>query len=517
MRSHNVSNFHMKRIYVFFIVLAVILHFVAAVYSVGFYHPDEQYQVVEFAAYKVGLVPQKSLMWEYEARARPWFQPMIVSLLLRLFQSAGIRDIFQNLLLLRLCISLLSLLCSVILGLCVLRWIPPGKIRTVTLFAVFFAFFAPMLHARLSAENFSSGLLITVIGLVTLVKTSVLAGSDGRSHVARIVVGLLLGATFLVRYQMATMIVGIIVWLMLVNRIKIFHVLEIGAVFLCMCYVGLFVDRWGYGEWALSLWQNFHAVFFIQTRPSNEIYPWWYYLQLYWQEFAGPIGVALLVLPMLLWFLEPLHILSLATIPFIVFNFLTPHKEARYLFPFIYLSPVMIGISIWKLSTLHKLQFLKTKQFKTFAAIVCIIIFLVNVVLLAVNTVLPQTENVFLLQEIHNHVPAGSTIYWESVSDPFMFCNAIPLSLYYSSKYYPNKIQSFDELKRIVREHSDPVYYWNTGDTVTDESFIQKYCTTVAVDSIIRFIPPQAEMIIIGPQLKDLRRSNVVYRCQSGG
>ena len=49
---------------------AFLIYLVAAWFSVGHYHDDEYYQILDFAAYKLGFEMQNKVMWEYEAAIR---------------------------------------------------------------------------------------------------------------------------------------------------------------------------------------------------------------------------------------------------------------------------------------------------------------------------------------------------------------------------------------------------------------------------------------------------------------
>ena len=57
------------------ILAAIVL--VTAWFSETFYFPDEHYQILEFMAFKLGITPAAELPWEFSARIRPWFQPLI--------------------------------------------------------------------------------------------------------------------------------------------------------------------------------------------------------------------------------------------------------------------------------------------------------------------------------------------------------------------------------------------------------------------------------------------------------
>jgi len=505
----------MNKTFLAMILMALILHMIACVYSVGFYHPDEHYQIVEFAAYKVGLVQQQDLAWEYFSRSRPWIQPFLMSVVFRMLMSIGVHNVFVSLLVLRIIISLLSIISFILLGLCTLKWIPNKRIRNITLFALLFAFYIPVLHARLSSENFSAFFIITTIGILSLSKPSSLSGNSIKSFLIRFFVGSMLGMAFVVRYQMIFMVIGIFAWLMVVKKIKLRHFLEISSAFIFIFFISIYADHWGYGVWTLSIWNQFKIMFITKNYPSNQSYPWWFYSVMYWREFSGPLGLTLLIFPLLLWCLAPYQILTFATIPFILFHFFIPHKEVRYLFPYIYLAPIMIGVSMWELLKRKCLKFLYQKTIRGILYGLVFVLLIINAGLLVVNMLVPQTDNVFFLQAIHDHVPIGNNIYWESNTNPFTL-DGLPLMFFYSSQYFPVQVGSFKGLKTLAVDNkiNTPIYYWRATKIETEVANIGEYCTLLVIDPITKYIPQRyANHLIFGWQIT-LHKPNRLYRCQ---
>src|SRR5262245_39142750 len=81
---------------------------VTAWFSVTFYFPDEHFQVLEFMGLKLGITPASDLPWEYEARIRPWFQPLLYFLIVSPLRALGVEDMFTLVFVLRLLTGLFS-------------------------------------------------------------------------------------------------------------------------------------------------------------------------------------------------------------------------------------------------------------------------------------------------------------------------------------------------------------------------------------------------------------------------
>lgn len=71
----------------FVLILIIILYLFSTINSNGFYHPDEHFQLIEFAGLKAGWNTSDDLAWEYGAQIRPTLQPYLA---LGIFKLAGL-------------------------------------------------------------------------------------------------------------------------------------------------------------------------------------------------------------------------------------------------------------------------------------------------------------------------------------------------------------------------------------------------------------------------------------------
>ncbi|MEZ0310179.1 MAG: hypothetical protein ACAI38_00300, partial [Myxococcota bacterium] len=81
------------------------LHLVAALLSKGYHHPDEYFQILEFARHKLLGTDGSELAWEYGARIRPWLQPAFYAAIIKGLSIAGLSNPFSQTLVLRLASS----------------------------------------------------------------------------------------------------------------------------------------------------------------------------------------------------------------------------------------------------------------------------------------------------------------------------------------------------------------------------------------------------------------------------
>lgn len=88
------------------IALGLLFFVMAAYFSVGFHHPDEHFQILEFANYKLGNSPASDLPWEFNAEIRQALPVAIVVCVYRFFEIFGLENPFFIAFVLRLIVVL---------------------------------------------------------------------------------------------------------------------------------------------------------------------------------------------------------------------------------------------------------------------------------------------------------------------------------------------------------------------------------------------------------------------------
>src|SRR5271168_2644570 len=89
--------------------IALVVYITTAWCSEGYYHPDEHFQILEFADYKLGRIPTGDLPWEFSSHIRPGLQPFLAISAIRATEFIGITNPFTQAFLMRLVTGLLCL------------------------------------------------------------------------------------------------------------------------------------------------------------------------------------------------------------------------------------------------------------------------------------------------------------------------------------------------------------------------------------------------------------------------
>ncbi len=298
----------------------------AAYASVGYHHPDEHYQILEFCNYKLGFSGSADLAWEYSVQCRPGMQPAIAYCLATVLLYTGLYDPFLLALLLRV-------------GMAVLWWwiccwgvarMPTGLSEGAQKWvapALLALWWMPYVCVRYSAENFSAALFFTAVAVLRL-KHDARAAAPA----ATLAAGFLIGVALSARPQMVLAAVGLGAWLLLNRwRLKSFAWMAAGAVLATgVCAVA---DGWLYGAWVFPPYRYFHENIVKGVAASFGTEPWWWYGKAFLAYAVPPLSILMLVLAARGVVAKPLGLMALITLAFVIGHSLVGHKEMRFLFP----------------------------------------------------------------------------------------------------------------------------------------------------------------------------------------
>ena len=307
-----------------------------AIFSRGVYHPDEHYQILEYARMKLAGTSPEELPWEYGLMMRPGFQPLIAYSVGRALEIVGSYSPWTLTAVLRLLSGTLSVI-AVWTFHKEAEYGPCGeKERKWFLILSYFLWFMAYMHVRFSSEMLSGNLLLILAG-----RCMRLRRDPGRPFPTGLVLGLLAGAAFIVRYQTGFALLGLGCWLSVFDR-NIRRIVGMTAGTIVMLGIGALCDRWLYGQWTCSPVNYFRENIVNAHAAGFGVDPWWYYLT------AVPLeGIVLFGLPVLLatgWFVykNPKSVVTWMVVPFLLAHQIVGHKEVRFLFPLLVFVPLFL-------------------------------------------------------------------------------------------------------------------------------------------------------------------------------
>ena len=304
---------------------------VTAFASQGYYQSDEHFQILEFADYKLGNTPAADLPWEFRQQIRPALQPTIAFGVIKGARAVGLFSPFTQAFLLRLISAVVAILVYARIS---RRFAPDSADESsgkLLLAAAILLWFVPYLSVRFSSENWSGLAFLSGLSLLPL------SGTDDRRPAPRFgAAGLLLGLSFVFRFQMGFAIAGGVAWLLLQRRTRWTHaaVLVVGG--LLALAIGMAADHWFYGDFVVTQWRYFQSNVLQGKAAEFGVSPWWFYFPAFIMAAMPPISLVLLGLAGLGIYRKPRHVLTWAFIPFVLAHVLVGHKELRFLFPMLF-------------------------------------------------------------------------------------------------------------------------------------------------------------------------------------
>ncbi|MBS1625217.1 MAG: hypothetical protein JST83_14415, partial [Bacteroidetes bacterium] len=320
------------------ITISLLLYLVSAWHSAIYLHPDEHYQIVEFASYKMGITHADQMAWEFAEQIRSGAQPLLCYALLRSFEALHITDHYSQLFVLRLLSGLLSLLSLTVLCITALPFIRAEYRRTFIISS--FLFWYPYVYGvHFSSETWSACMIMMAISLLVWHYQR----NSERTAWLFAGVGGLLGLAFLFRFQTAVISLGILCWLLFVRkeRQSLLYLISAGLLVLGL---GALTDRWLYEEWVFVPWRYFDAAF-IHQHSDFGAQPLYFFPLFFILMLTPALGIVALIALPVAFITQPRIIYTWALLPFIVLHMLVPHKEWRFFYPVISFIPLLVFLA----------------------------------------------------------------------------------------------------------------------------------------------------------------------------
>jgi len=295
-----------------FTLLSLFIVTVTAVFSTGFLHPDEHFQILELLKIKLEgkIIDPTIFNWDYHLRIRSWLQPFIYYTLLF---PVKFLDGFQMALLIRLFNGLFGLYALLEF----IRLIAPRKEHYPILLLTLLTWFVPLLMVRTNSESLSTSLFL--LGFSFYEKK--------RKPFSMIFLSL----SFLVRYQMALVICPLILLDLLRKKICPFTLIKMSLCFILMVSFGSLVDYWGYGVWSLTPYNYFFENLIQDKASSFGVSPFYYYLYKPLIKGVPPLSLLVFACGGIFIWKRRTDSLSIALLCFFIVHSLIPHKEVRFL------------------------------------------------------------------------------------------------------------------------------------------------------------------------------------------
>lgn len=387
--------------------IALIAHLICVWFSVGFHHPDEHFQLIEFANYKCGHTPLAKLPWEFPAQMRPGLQPLMVYVLLKPYYLLGFTDPYAFAMLLRFLSASMAMFTAWHFHKAIVGQIKSEFLQKVHFILSFLGWGLVYLHVRFSSENWSA---------IAMAWALIMLWKNNKS--SYLLFGFLAGLSFVFRFQSIFMIGGAGLWMLLSNKNKWSEIGKVVAGFFIAFFIGTLCEYWLYGQWTFSGWNYVFQNVVENKAAKYGVEPWYWYFEQIVQQGLSPFSIIILLsIPIMIYY-KPKHILTWMMVLFLLGHVVVAHKEFRFLFPLAFFYPFFTVISLEYLGGITS----KWNQQKWFAISKNVLwksFWVANAIAILVMITKPSDSTIALNQ-----------LFYENVKQPTI--------LVYSTEFSPN-------------------------------------------------------------------------------
>ncbi len=461
------------------IILAGIVYLITAYNSVGFYHADEHYQIIEFAGSKLGTHNPNELAWEYNAQIRPAMQPAICYLIFKTLIFFKITNPYSQTFILRLLTAILSLF---VITFFVKQTENLFKNKKGYYLLSYFLWFIPFISVRFSSETWS--------GLLFLLSVAIFFSNKAKT-IKPYLLGITMGFSFLFRYQMAISVVGFVLWLIFIEKIKFINLSKIIISFLFVVFIGCIIDTWFYNKIVFTPWNYFYTTIISNDVIQFGIKPYYFYLLQLLKSPTYFVGILLILSFVILLISKPKSVFLWIVLPFIFIHSLIPHKELRFIFPLAFFAPVILMYGYENI-----LKLLNNKYTVKIINAFIIIFFIVNIAGLIIISQKPARIGWMSISKyIHNNYGNKNiNLIYTSWANPYNPWQHIPIK-FYSEKYlFEKNIKTLNNLSdSLIINNTENLLVIRKKDIVDTEYINAKKIKNFTFEK--QSIPKWIEMI----------------------
>ena len=393
------------------LLAGIIAHIAAALFSIGFHHFDEHFQIIEFAGYKLGTNSASDLTWEFRNRMRPALQPGMAYALIKSLSYAGLTNPFTLAIIFRLLAAAVALASTLLLLHAFSPEVPGRKLRMWLVLLSLLTWFIVYSDVRFSSENISGALFAAALGILWVKR-------NDASLKPYLLAGLLAGLSVVLRFQTGFMVAGLGLWLLFIGRASWPRLIAFGSMILACIAFGVVIDRWFYGEWTFTFWNYFDQNIVHDKAANFGIDPPWYYITNAIGSAVPPYSIIMVAAVFYFIITHPKHVITWIVLPFLLIHFAVGHKEMRFLFPVLKFIPFMLVLSILHLRSRSERikRILESRHWKWLT----VSFLVVNTLLLLVIIVKPANRNTKLYQYIYNNYNGKPVRLMYNEADPFV-------------------------------------------------------------------------------------------------
>lgn len=434
--------------------IGFIIQLIYCISSVGYFHPDQHFQVIEFSSYQLHLPNAATAVWELESNIRPTLQVYMFTW----FRSiCAINNPFHLLLIVRI---LQGSVFFILLNLMALWYGKKSKPTTLVYVLLLINFSWILVYSR---TLFSSEILSAIFFFAAVFYFQKSFEENNVSFFKSLLVGLLIAIGFYLRFQIGFAIAGFAVWIFFIQkqyRLSMYILLG----FLMGIGFNVLLDSYFYQKLVFTPYLYFKINILQGVAASFGEKSFTYYLAILAAVVAAPfLSIAFFYHYIKSSIKNLKQPLALCLLFFIVGHCLVGHKEERFMFTIINIIPIVIGFND------NAFAFLKP-TFKLRKLVLPVAIFSValNLLLLILLVFNPYSQSIEFIKKTSqffvNKKPVKVYAYKRT---PLQTESLLPLT-YYATSLKNIELINIANIDSITKNTKDEIWLTGTFNDIKD-------------------------------------------------
>jgi len=307
---------------------------ICSINILGYYHADEHFQLIEFSGIKNGFNSPEFLSWEYDDKLRSSAQIFISYITIETCKIVSIDNPYHQMIALKI---LSSIFAFMVINYFIksTKHLFSNSIITYKIISLSL-WFIPIISIRFSSETWGGICFLLAMAFLQDKYINI----KSRSVNTFVILGFLLGLSFLLRFQTVFMSFGLILWLFFLKKESFKTAILIlfgGAIALT---IGVLLDFWFYQTWTFTFWNYFYGNIINDIASNFGTSPWYYYITKIWEI---PIFGLLIILSFIYFTIKKYKTVYFwLIIPFFLIHSFVGHKEFRFIFPLAFFAPLIL-------------------------------------------------------------------------------------------------------------------------------------------------------------------------------
>ena len=315
------------------LLTALLIQFITCLTQIGYLHPDQHFQLIEFSSWQLGEPSGATHVWELTKHIRPTVQVYLFSEFLQICRFLHIYDPYTQLTVLRVLMGLAAF--ALFNSLAIHYFWSDRRVLYLVLLLLNFSWLLPYTRAMFSSEMASS---LAFFGAILLYER------QRGTFLYVLLAGLLFSLAFYFRFQMAFGLAGFGLWLLVVGR-NYRSLIPLLLGFVIGLVINITLDYQFYQELVFTPYDYFRVN--ITEGKAAEFGtngPLYYVVMLFLV-----IGAPTLSFFLIYYTLKEVssvyrHPLFFAVLFFVIGHSFVSHKEERFLFPILKRVALISGL-----------------------------------------------------------------------------------------------------------------------------------------------------------------------------